>query len=240
MSNVVKTDIVDYVKRKGDYGVSKFRSIFVFIAAVFVLSGCLGGTSPEENIYTILESTVQKEAKLKEIQEPLQELEKKEQDYFNEMIGLGMKEFEQIVKVADQAIENVEKRRELINNEKQVMEESKTEFAKVDKYVSELKEDEQLGEPISELVTEMENRYAIHEKLTAKYIEALDSDRQLYELMKQEDLKMEDLEGQIDTINKVYQEIITLNEEYNTITGKYNDLKRNFYEIAELEVEEKE
>ena len=40
---------------------SKFRFAFILGAAIFVLPGCVGGSSPEENIYKVLEETVAKE-----------------------------------------------------------------------------------------------------------------------------------------------------------------------------------
>ncbi len=218
---------------------SKFRFAFILGAAIFVLMGCVGGSSPEENMYNVLEETVSKEGKFVEVQKPLQELEEKEKEIYTKIMDLGMKEFDQIEKLSDEALENIEKRKEYIDKERESMSEAKEEFAKIDDYVDKL-ESEDLKKQAEKLKKTMDERYQLHEKLTSSYLEALTLDKELYSMFKKKDLTMEDLEKQIASINEQYEKIVKFNEGYNNKTEEFNKQKQEFYSKAELDMESSE
>jgi uncharacterized protein YsxB (DUF464 family) len=216
--------------------VSKFRFAFVLGAAIFILMGCIGGASPEEEIYDVLEETVSKEKQYVEVQKPLQGLEKKEKEIYSEIMNLGMKEFDKIVKLSDDALKNISERTDYIEKERKAMKESKETFSGLDGFIAEL-DDKKLKDEAGKLEDTMKDRYKLHEKFTDSYLDALSEDKKLYELFKKKDLTMEELEKQISSINKAYEQTIDLNEEYNTATEQYNELKQGFYSTAGIEVE---
>jgi chromosome segregation ATPase len=217
--------------------VSNFRFAFILGAAIFLLVGCVGGSSPEENLYNVLEETVAKESQYVEVQKPLQESEEKEKEIYTKIMDLGMKEFDQIVKLSDEALDNIAKRKEYIEKERESMSEAKKEFAKADEYVDKL-ESEDLKKEAEELNKTMEERYNLHEQLTTSYLKALSLDKELYTMFKKEDLTMEELEKQIASINEQYEKIVKFNEEYNKKTDEFNKQKQKFYSNAELDVKE--
>ncbi|MEI2664898.1 YkyA family protein [Rossellomorea sp. LJF3] len=218
---------------------SKFRFAFILGAAIFVLMGCVGGSSPEENVYKVLEETVAKESQYVKVQKPLQELEEKEQEIYTKIMDLGMKEFDQIVKLSDEALDNIDKRKEKIEKERESMSEAKKEFAKADEYIDDLESDD-LKKDAEKLKKTMEERYQLHEKLTTSYLKALSLDKELYNMFKKKDLTMEELEKQISSINEQYEKIVKFNGDYNTKTEEFNKLKQEFYSKAELDVKESE
>ncbi|WP_240794212.1 YkyA family protein [Bacillus sp. BHET2] len=215
---------------------SKFRFAFILGAAIFVLMGCVGGSSPEENMYNVLEETVSKEGKFVEVQKPLQELEEKEKEIYTKIMDLGMKEFDQIEKLSDEALENIEKRKEYIDKERASMSEAKEEFAKADEYIDKL-ENKDLKKQAKKLNETMDERYQLHEKLTSSYLEALTLDKKLYNMFKKKDLTMEELEKQIASINEQYEKIVKFNEGYNNKTEEFNKQKQEIYSKAELDME---
>jgi rubrerythrin len=219
--------------------VLKFRFAFVLAVAVFVLMGCVGGNSPQENIYKVLEETVAKEKNYVEVQKPLQGLEEKEKEIYGKIMNLGMKEFNKIVKLSDDALKNISERKEYIEKERKAMKEAKEKFSDLDDYISKL-EDEKLKDEAGKLEKTMKDRYQIHEELTNSYLDALSLDKELYELFKKKELTMEELEEQITSINEAYEKTITLNKEYNTRTEQFNELKQGFYSHAGIETEDKE
>ena len=218
---------------------SKYRFAFILGAAIFVLMGCIGGSSPEENIYNILEETVEKEDQYVKVQKPLQELEEKEKEIYTQIMDLSMKEFKKIESLSNDALENIEKRKEYIEKENTSMNEAKEEFANLDEYVGKIK-NEDLKKEAATLQKTMKERYELHEKLTSSYLEALTLDKKLYELFKKEDLTIEELENQITSINKQYEKVESLNKKYNSKTEEFNKYKQDFYSSAGLEVEEKQ
>jgi rubrerythrin len=219
--------------------VSKFRFAFILGAAIFVLMGCVGGSSPEENMYNVLEETVSKEGQYVEVQKPLQELEEKEKEIYTKIMDLGMKEFDQIVKLSDEALDNIKKRKEYIDKERMSMSEAEEEFAKADEYLDKL-ESQDLKKEAKKLKKTMEERYQLHEKLTSSYLDALSLDKELYNMFKKKELTMEELEKQISSINDQYDKIVNYNEDYNKKTEEFNNLKQKFYSSAGLEVKESE
>jgi uncharacterized protein YsxB (DUF464 family) len=219
--------------------VSKFRFAIILGVAIFVLMGCVGGSSPQENIHKVLEETVAKEKQYVEVQKPLQSLEEKEKEIYSEIMNLGMKEFDKIVKLSDDALKNISERTDYIEKERKAMKEAKEKFSNLDEFITKL-EDKKLKDEAGKLEETMTDRYQLHEKLTASYLDALSQDKELYELFKKKELTMEELEKQITSINEAYEKTIKLNNEYNSKTEQFNKLKQGFYSTAGIEVEEKE
>lgn len=205
----------------------------------FLLMGCLGGPTPEEQIYETLEKVVTVEKDFEEQQNPLVELEKKEKELYDEILTLGMKEFDQIVSLSNDALAIVGDRETRINNEQKSIEASKKEFQKVDALISEIKEDS-VKEEANELVSLMNERYESYEDLYTVYKEAIEHDKKLYEMFQNEELTLDELEQQINLINETYEKVVAANETFNKLTDQYNKAKVTFYQNAGLEVVFKE
>nr|WP_245831814.1 YkyA family protein [Oceanobacillus senegalensis] len=55
-------------------------------------------------------------------------------------------------------------------------------------------------------------------------------------MLQREDLKQEELTDHINKINDSYQKVLDANKEFNQYTVEYNELKKEFYQAAGLEV----
>ncbi|WP_453997247.1 YkyA family protein [Bacillus nitroreducens] len=213
--------------------------VFLFILMSFLLMGCMGGPSPEEQMYETLEKVVSIEKDFEEQQNPLVELEKKEKALYDEILTLGMKEFEQIVSLSNEALTVVADRETRINNEQESINASKKEFQKVESIIQEIN-DEKVKKEANDLVTLMNQRYDSYDELYKSYKEATQHDKKLYEMFQNEELTMEELEQQINLINETYEKVVTANETFNQLTDQYNKAKISFYQNAGLKVEMKE
>lgn len=216
----------------------KKMTLRVFLVSCILLtflSGCLG-PSPEENIYTTLEKVVTLEEAFNDQQKPLQELEKKESDLYNQIMDLGMKEFDKVISLSKEALTLVEERETKINKEYESMMSSKEEFAKIDEEIEKIK-DESLAKQASKLKTTMENRYSTYESLYNAYKSSISLDKELYTMLQKEDLTLDDLESQIKKVNDSYKTVMEYNEIFNQTTKDFNELKLEFYNQAELNVE---
>lgn len=197
-------------------------------------AGCDQTPDPEEQIHKILEDAVQKEKEFEQQQEPLVELEKKEKDLYSEIVSLSMKEFDKIVELSDEALGNLDKRSEILEAERKSILDSKEEFSKVEEPIKEI-EDGKTKDLAAALKGTMEKRYKAHDDLYNAYKSALEKDRELYELFKKEDLKMNDLEEQVNSINETYEKVMEANEVFNDATKQYNKEKKSFYSTAGIE-----
>ena len=194
--------------------------------------------SPSEKIYEKLEAVVEIESVFEEQQEPLVALEKKEQDIYSNIINLGLEKMEEITKLSDEAIKSIAKRKEYMDKEAESIKESQEKFKTIttDMESLEKKEGKQLKDQADELYKTMMARYEEHDKLYANYIEGLNDDKKLYEMFKDEDVSMEDLENQVKKINDTYEKVYENNQTFNELTKKYNELKVDFYKEAGIKI----
>nr|WP_245345333.1 YkyA family protein [Halobacillus andaensis] len=203
-------------------------------AATFLMVAC-SSQSPEEQMYEHMEEAVSLEENFREQQEPLQELEQEEEEIYNQIIEMDSEDMENIQELSAEAGSIVEERKERIDTEKESIDEAKEEFDEVKSLVDEL-ESEEAQDKANELIDTMDNRYEAYQDLYDAYQTALGLDSELYEMMQEEDLTKEDLQSKVDEINDSYNEVIEANEVFNQYTTDYNEMKKEFYDAAELDV----
>lgn len=209
----------------------KRKTAAVIFASAFLMASC---GSPEKKIFKTLEETVAIEQDFENQQKPMTKLEEKEKEIFRDMMALGMKQFDKITELADEALNNLDKRAEYLKKEEEAIAASKKEFEKVKGAVPKLK-DEKLVERAKQLEKLMNERYDAHVELSKAYNEAIKEDRKLYKMMKNKDLKLEELEQQIDASNKAQEKVIEANKQFNKFTKKFNEEKSVFYKAAGIE-----
>ncbi|TFE00300.1 YkyA family protein [Jeotgalibacillus salarius] len=208
-----------------------------FCFSAIFLSGCVFGTPAEEEISEKLEAAVAAEEGYVSAQNDLRDLETEEQQLYDEIMSLSMEEFEQINSLADEALNNLDQREEKLAEERTAIESSEEEFSGVEELASDL-DSEDLTQHVESMVETMNNRYSSHEELSSAYSNGLELNRELYNSLKNEELQLEELEGQITSVNDQNAVIIEANSTFNDLTNEYNELKAEFYELAEIESEE--
>ncbi|AZB44827.1 hypothetical protein CEF21_10945 [Bacillus sp. FJAT-42376] len=195
------------------------------------------GPSPSEQAYDALENVVSKERPFKEEQKPLLELEQKENAIYNEIIALGMKDFDKIKSLSSDALKLVGDRKERIEKEQKSIEDSERAFKEAEDALSKI-EDNKAEKEAAELKKLMNERYKVYSDLASSYKSAIALDEELYQMFQNKELKLEELEAQITKINASYKEVMKLNQSFNEYTGKYNDAKKTFYKAADLKVDQ--
>ncbi|MFB1098388.1 YkyA family protein [Terribacillus sp. JSM ZJ617] len=198
------------------------------------LTAC-NNASPEEQVYNHLEETVSLESGYVEQQESLADLEKKEQDLYNEILQLGTDELDQIKSKSQEAIDVIGQRKDALAKEKESLDKAEAEFEEVDSIIDELENDD-AKQKAQKLYETMEARYSAYDKLHEAYTKVLDEDNTLYDMFQQDDITQDELTSQIEKINAGYEEIKSANEEFNTQTEAFNEQKQQFYEAAGLNV----
>lgn len=207
----------------------------VLMGGVISLAGCMDRQTPEEKMFEELEKVVSTEKVFEDQQDPLVELEKQEKEIYEQIISLGMKEYDQIVKLADEALKIADKREDHIEKEKESIKKSEQEFKNVSKITEDI-EEPSLKKQAAELQATMKERYKIHDELYKNYKQGIQYDKELYEMLKDKDLSFEKLEEQINKVNKVYESVLKNNQEFNDKTDQYNKEKMDFYKKAGIEV----
>jgi hypothetical protein len=210
----------------------------IFILFCIFLSGCLERKSTPEKMYEVMEQVVSAEIPFEAKQEPIVNAEKKEKEIYDKIITLGLKQYDEIVKLSNEALFLVEERRALMAEESASIAKSKEQFEQLLPFIDKL-ENSDLQTEAKRMYEVMSERYALHEELELSYTKALDLDEKLYTMFKNKDIAIDQLENQIHLINDTYTEIYKINENFNKSTAKYNELKLSFYEKAGLKIENK-
>ncbi|MBY0120869.1 YkyA family protein [Bacillus sp. S/N-304-OC-R1] len=214
-----------------------FRSLLlIFCLSIFtIISGCVSSTTPVEKVYEVLENVVAAEKVFEEQQDPLVDLEKKEKVVYEKIISLGLKEYDEISRLSDEATQIVDQRKAHMQKEEESIKASENEFKTIEPLIEEI-DDPALKEMSQKLYNIMMERYSIHEELFENYAAAIELDKGLYAMFKQKDLQLTQLEEQITKINAAYGKIIEANKKFNEKTKQYNELKLSFYNESELDV----
>lgn len=214
-------------------GKKQVMIILLAMNILIILAGCSNEKTPVEKMHTILENVVAKEKSFEEQQEPLVSLEKKEKELYDQIIALGMKDYDKIVKLSDEALSLTEQRKKHMEKETNSIKESEQEFKKAAEIKEEF-EDADVKRAANELYDTMMERYRAHEALQSEYSQAIENDKQLYQMFKDKNLPLEQLEAQVTKVNETYKKVFAANENFNKLTEQYNGLKLIFYEKAEL------
>lgn len=210
-----------------------------FLCILMIISGCANRATPVEKMYAILENVVESEKVFEAQQDPLVDLERKEKELYEKIISLGLKEYNEISRLSDEASQIVDQREDHMAKEEESIKASEKEFKTIEPLLEEIK-DPELIEISQKLYNIMLERYSIHEELYNNYAAAIDLDKQLYAMFKQKDLQINDLEDQIIKINEAYGKIIEENKKFNEKTKQYNELKLSFYNESGLNVKIKD
>ncbi|MGJ7910519.1 YkyA family protein [Neobacillus sp. LXY-1] len=208
-------------------------AIIISIIIIVILSGCVNKKTPVEKMNGVLEEVVTKEKNFEEQQEPLVTSEKNEKEIYNKIIGLGMKEYNQIVKLSDQAIVSANNRKNYMEKETNSLKESEKEFKKIKSIKGEF-DNPDLKRIIDELYEIMMQRYRAHDALYQAYSEGINNDQQLYEMFKNKNVMLNDLQLQVNKINESYKKVNEANENFNKLTEEYNKKKSMFYKKSGL------
>ncbi|MDQ0350450.1 prefoldin subunit 5 [Alkalibacillus filiformis] len=207
----------------------------VLALSLVFLAACNGGNQAAENIYDHLETSVELEEEFHEAQSELVEIEQQEYELYNEMIEVNMDELDEIEGTVNEALDLLDERRQLMEQEMDSIDAAKVEFDQVEQYVEDL--DEEAQPAANDMIEKMDERYEAFVSLYDAYMQSLDYDEELYEMLLDEELESETLDEQVDLVNNSYDEITEAQETFNQRTSEFNDLKRDFYEAVELEVE---
>jgi hypothetical protein len=210
--------------------IKKSWLILTALAAVVLISGCFNKKTSIDKMYDVLENVVSSEKVFVEQQDPLVSLEKQEKDLYDQIIGLGMKQYDQIAKLSDEALKITDERKVRMEKETKSINESKKKFNEV----AMIKKDLEPGirEKADDLYGTMVKRYQAHDELYKEYKEGIQADQDLYQMFKNKNLPLSQLEDQVNKLNKIYENIYATNENFNKLTEEYNSKKLSFYKKA--------
>src|SRR5699024_5332651 len=165
--------------------------VAVLLAIGLLLSAC--GDSPAEKIHKNLEESVDKEETAQNSQKEIAKLEEKENEIFDQVVDLSLDDFDKIKKHSNNALENIEKRK-----------------------------DKKKKKKAKEMKKQMDKSYKKYEDFNKIYADTLKDEKTLYTLLKKKDVEQKEVDKTLEKLNETYEKLISKNESFNSETEKYN------------------
>lgn len=212
------------------------KNTYFFTASVLslVIFTACNGEDASEQVFENWEEAVQIESDIQSIQGPLAENEEQESTLYSEMLSLS--ELEDIQPLSEEAVNSAEERRELMEEEKAIVDDAYEQFTDSSGYIEDI-EDEAEREAAETVVDTMDERYEAYNALHDQYTNSIDNDIELYEMIASDEVEVEELQEQHETVNESYEQISELNTAFNEKTNEFNEAKMNYYSEADLNVQ---
>lgn len=206
-------------------------SISIFISIVF-LSAC--GGSIEEKLHANLEEIVEIEESNENV-ETMNEIEKKNKALLADLAKLTDQDFKEIKLQSDELININDQLKDSLNTEKEFINKTQKEFEKNKSLIEKIEEAEP-KETGLEMYEAMNNRYKTYNEFVDEYLEVIEKRYKLFELIKDKASNSEDFFQQLEAINSQSEQALELNKKMNKQTEKYNGLKKDLYNLMDLNV----
>lgn len=214
--------------RKGHVFMSKL-SKYIMLSFILLVSASCSNNDHAKEINETLEKTVEIEQTLEEKQQALHELEKQDEALYEEMIELGNEDIEKLQERSKEAINLLDERLEIKQEEKVAIEESKSTFEQIEPFIEAL-EDEEKKEHLEKMFETMMKRYDAYADVYDHYTESVQLTKELYRHFQEEQFSETKVYASLSNVNDSYDEVEQANETFNTYTKMYNELKRAYYD----------
>lgn len=203
------------------------------ISSALLLSAC-SGPSTEEQLDAVLKDTFDAESDYRETQSQMEELESSEQAKFESIMALTQEQQDEVVTNAEEAIASVDERLELLQTEKASMESAEEAFGEIDTVIEET-EDADLKSDLTALKTKMNERFEAHGQFAAAYEELAAEQRELYEMLLDEETELQVLQEKTVAVNDRNEEVQNAVTAFNEQTEQFNEMKNNLIEKMNAE-----
>lgn len=198
------------------------------ISSALLLSAC-SGPSTEEQLDSVLKDTFEAESDYRDTQSEMEELETAEQEKFESIMALTQEQQEDVRANAEEALASVDQRLELLETEKASMDSAEEAFQEIDTVIEET-EDEELKTDLTALKTKMHDRFDAHEQFAATYEELAAEQKELYEMLLNEETELQVLQEKTVTVNDKNKEVQNAVTAFNEQTEQFNEMKNNLIE----------
>ncbi|MDF2946924.1 MAG: hypothetical protein K0S51_1603 [Bacillales bacterium] len=212
----------------------KLDKLHVVILIFLIIGGC--NQNQINNIRTahsILEHSTKKENELKKLQSELNVLIKQENKNYIEILDKGKNDLSNINIELDKVINTNNSMLQKLDSMIKIMNSSKTEWVKLNSLV-EKSENKQERRLLLNIISVLEERERIFFAIVNEQELIIRSNIKLYNTLKEPKVNVNDLEREINTINKKMDVSNTLNNSYTKSTKDLNNLKQIVYEIILL------
>ncbi|ANU22772.1 YkyA family protein [Planococcus donghaensis] len=206
----------------------KKTSIALSFSILILLSACTD-SGIRGDLDQVLNDTFEAEEEYRKVQDDLEKREKAEQELFADIMALTQEEQDKVAEQAQEALDSADERLAFLKIEKESMQLAEEKLAEMDQVIEDA-EDESVKSDVQALKAKMQERFTAHADFVVAYEKLVGHQKELYEMLKDEESKLQTLQEQATEVNEqnnVVQQAVT---KFNDLTKQVNELKDNTLE----------
>ncbi|MBO0585926.1 YkyA family protein [Sporosarcina sp. E16_8] len=198
-------------------------SMGFLLSVTLVLSGCNSDSSIENQLSVTLTKMNNAEHVYQDALAELTELEKSEQEIFNQTMELTQKQFDELEIKVTELEELLVKRLTLIEGEVKSVRKASKFVDELDAIIEQV--DGNVGKDIEELKKAVTKRYELHSAFVVEYKKLTSLQKELYGILIAEGVELEGLKDKVGEVNEQNEVVQFAVISFNDATVKVNVLK---------------
>ncbi len=208
----------------------KSHALFLIIVLLLMFcSACTSQIKQKKLVFQKLNKITKMEQKFEKAGETIQSLEIKELEFYEKIYLYKVNEVNKRQDAAKHAINLLNKRKEKINEESKLIHDIDIKIEELQTINIETK-DEKFRNEVYLFVKTWRERTKLYDQLNKKYKQAIETDLSIYNLLSQKKVDLNNVKSKTKNTNRIYKDVINLNDQLNLYTQKLNDIRNHLIE----------
>ena len=205
-------------------------ALAIVLSFIVFLTGCHSDKKQAAKIHEIMEESAEFENKFAANQTALDETRKNAQLIYIELISLDINDKDIINQTIDKANTYTKKQQKLLEKAEGNFQKAYKKSATIEKNIKKIKDEKQKNQA-SKLITIMNERKKLIDTFFEEYHETLELQNTFYRHLEDEKFSIENLDKQINDINKRSQDMGEIIQQFNQYTKQYIEVENDYYQM---------
>ncbi|MFA7744691.1 YkyA family protein [Salinicoccus roseus] len=203
------------------------------IGSLLIFSVVIAGCSSDEDelldFYNAFQETVEVEKEIEDVTVTFDELEAEKVELQQSLESATRDE---LTEISGQLVENADARIAQLDEEVAIMGESRSRMEASEQYISEIST-ESNREKAQSLVDAMDQRYNEHGDMIGSYKTVLESERDIFEYLGDEDISQDEVDERLNNLDEEYQQVQKDAQTFSERTENVNQIKQEIESLIE-------
>jgi Putative cell-wall binding lipoprotein len=209
---------------------NRLLAFAIVLSFVVFLTGCHSDEKQAAKIHKIMEESAEFENNFAANQTDLYETRKNAQLVYIDLISLDINDKDIIKQKIDKANTYTKKQQKLLEEAEENFQKAYKKSVTIEKNIKKIKDEDQKNQA-SKLITIMNERKELIDTFFEDYRENLELQNTFYRHLEDEKFSFENLDEQINDINKRSQDMGEIIQQFNQYTQQYIEVENDYYQM---------
>lgn len=205
------------------------KMIAGLVLAMMVTAGCSSDEDELLDFYNAFQKTVEVEKEIETVSEEFDSLESEKGELQESLENASR---EELPEISAQLVENTDARIEQLDAEVAVMGDSRSRMETSRQYIEEISNGSN-REKAESLVEAMDARYKAHGDMIGSYKAVLESEREIFEYLGEEDVSQDEVDERLNSLSEEYQQVEENAAAFGEETEKVNEIKKEIEDVIQ-------